>query len=112
MTAALEPNIADIYRRLGLTDNALRTIATSRPQRDVYYVCKEMGQRSFSLPFGPRCLGAFARNTSEDHAAMDAILAQEGIEGFPAAWYHYLGDGEAATFLARGAYGEAAGCDL
>ena len=53
MTAALEPNIADIYRRLGLTDNALRTIATSRPQRDVYYMCKELGQRTFSLPLGP-----------------------------------------------------------
>ena len=47
MTAALEPNIAEIYYRLGLTDNAMRTIATSRPQRDVYYACKEMGQRQF-----------------------------------------------------------------
>ena len=63
MTAALEPNIADIYRRLGLTDNALRTIATSRPQRDVYYVCKELGQRTFSLPLGPLALACLARNT-------------------------------------------------
>ena len=38
MTAAMEPRIADIFRQLGLTDNALRTIATSRPQRDVYYL--------------------------------------------------------------------------
>ena len=53
MTAAMEPDIADIYLRLGLTENALRTIATSRPQRDVYYMCKELGQRSFSLPLGP-----------------------------------------------------------
>jgi type IV secretory pathway VirB4 component len=36
MTAALEPEIAQIFAKLGLTENALRTIATSRPQRDVY----------------------------------------------------------------------------
>ena len=87
MTAALEPNIADIYRRLGLTDTALRTIATRRPQRDVYYVCKELGQRTFSLPLGPRGLAAMARNSASDHVLMDALLAREGIEGFAAAWY-------------------------
>ena len=107
MTAALEPNIRDIFRRLGLTDNALRTIATSRPQRDVYYFCKELGQRTFSLPLGPRGLLALARNSAADHALMDALMAREGPEGFAAAWYRYHGDDEAATVLERGAYGEA-----
>ena len=36
--AALEPNITDIYQRLGLTMNAIHTIATGRPQRDIYYL--------------------------------------------------------------------------
>src|SRR3989454_10799563 len=52
MPSALEPNIADIYRRMGLTWNAIRTIATARPQRDVYYACTELGQRLFHLPLG------------------------------------------------------------
>ena len=87
-----------------MTENALRTIATSRPQRDVYYACKEMGQRSFSLPLGPRGLLAMARNSIEDHCLMDTLVAQEGIEGFPAAWYRYHGDEEAATVLERSAH--------
>ena len=107
MTAALEPNIRDIFRRLGLTDNALRTIATSRPQRDVYYFCKELGQRTFSLPLGPRGLLAMARIQRRRSRLMDALMAREGPEGFAAAWYRYLGDEEAATVLERGAHGEA-----
>ena len=53
MTAAMEPRHCGHLHAAGLTTNALRTIATSRPQRDVYYMCKELGQRSFSLPLGP-----------------------------------------------------------
>ena len=101
MTAALEPNIADIYRRLGLTDTALRTIATSRPQRDVYYVCKELGQRTFSLPLGPLALACLARNTVDDHALMDALLAQEGPEGFAARWLEVHGFQEEAHDVER-----------
>ena len=99
MTAALEPNIADIYLRLGLTENALRTIATSRPQRDVYYMCKELGQRTFSLPLGPLGVSCLASNTAEDHALMDAIMAQEGIEGFAAQWLDVHGFHEEARYV-------------
>ena len=100
MTAAMEPNIADIFRQLGLTDNALRTIATSRPQRDVYYFCKELGQRSFSLPLGPLGLACLASNTVEDHVLMDALLAQEGTEGFAARWLDVHGFHEEARYVA------------
>ena len=92
---------------LGVDDFALRTIATSRPQRDVYYACKEMGPRSFSLPLGPRGVLAMAANTASDHELMDALLAREGPEGFAAAWYRYHGDDEAATVLERSAHGAA-----
>ena len=97
MTAALEPNIRDIFRRLGLTDNALRTIATSRPQRDVYYFCKELGQRTFSLPLGPRGLAGMARNTRR-RSLLSWMRSWhgKGPEGFAAAWYRYHGDDEAA----------------
>jgi type IV secretion system protein VirB4 len=86
MPAALEPNIAAIYTRLGLTPQAIRTIATSRPQRDVYYACTELGQRLFHLPLGPLALACLARNSADDHALIDEGLTHEGREGFTAAW--------------------------
>ena len=98
-TAAMEPAIAEIYMRLGLTTNALRTIATSRPQRDVYYMCKELGQRTFSLPLGPLGLECLASNTVEDHVLMEALLAQEGIEGFAARWLDVHGFHEEAQYV-------------
>src|SRR5439155_23734484 len=78
MPAAMEPNIAAIYARMGLTPQAIRTIATARPQRDVYYACTELGQRLFHLPFHDIALACLARNTAAAHALMDALLAQEG----------------------------------
>lgn len=89
--SALEPNIYDIYARMGLADNAIHQIATARPQRDVYYSCRETGQILFSLPLAPMILASIARNRAEDHAQMDTLLAQEGREGFAAAWYRHTG---------------------
>ncbi len=104
MPAALEPNIAEIYLRLGLTMNAIRTIATARPQRDVYYACTELGQRLFSLPLGPLALACLARNRAEDHALMDTILAREGREGFAIAMAMIRGGrrGPTARFFPTG----------
>jgi type IV secretory pathway VirB4 component len=99
MKSALEPNIAAIYTRLGLTMNAIRTIATSRPQRDVYYACTELGQRLFHLPLGPVALACVAQNRAEDHALMDTLLAQEGREGFAAAWLRAHDFPEEATYV-------------
>src|SRR5215471_10662557 len=96
MPAALEPNIAAIYTRMGLTSTAIRTIATARPQRDVYYACTELGQRLFHLPLGPLALACLARNRAEDHALMDRLLAEEGREGFAAAWFRTHGFAEEA----------------
>ncbi len=91
MKAALEPNIQAIYERMGLTSTAIRQIATARPQRDVYYACSELGQRLFHLPLSPLSLACLARNRAEDHALMDTLLAQEGQEGFAAAWLRTQG---------------------
>jgi type IV secretion system protein VirB4 len=99
MPAALEPNIAAIYGRLGLTMNAIRTIATARPQRDVYYACTELGQRLFHLPLGPLTLACVARNSAADHTLMDTLRAQEGREGFAAAWFRTHGYEEEATYV-------------
>src|SRR5947209_5385299 len=101
MKSAREPNIAAIYTRLGLSANAIMTIATGRPQRDVYYACTELGQRLFHLPLGPLSLACVARNDAADHALMDTMLAQEGREGFAAAWLHAQGFPEEATYVAE-----------
>ena len=73
----------------GLTENALRTIATSRPQRDVYYACKEMGQRSFSLPLGPRGVLAWPQYRVPIMRSWMRCWPRKGPEGFAAAWYRY-----------------------
>jgi len=99
MPAAMEPNIAAIYTRMGLTPQAIRTIATARPQRDVYYACTELGQRLFHLPLQEIALACLARNTAADHALMDALLAQEGREGFAAAWLRTHGFAKEATYV-------------
>jgi type IV secretory pathway VirB4 component len=89
--AALEEDIGKIYRRMGLTDNAIRTIAVGRPQRDVFYHAREYGQRLVSLPFGEFELDCLARNSAEDHELMEKILEREGREGFAAAWLRACG---------------------
>ena len=102
MPAALEPNIAAIYTRMGLTSTAIRTIATARPQRDVYYACTELGQRLFHLPLGQLALACLARNRAEDHALMETIMATEGREGFAAAWLRAQGFAKEATYVEDG----------
>ena len=91
MPAALEPNVAAIYARMGVTPTAIRTIATARPQRDVYYACTELGQRLFTLPLGPLALACLAQNNIEDHVLMDELLTREGPEGFARAWLQAQG---------------------
>jgi type IV secretion system protein VirB4 len=99
MPAAMEPNIAAIYTRMGLTPQAIRTIATARPQQDVYYACTELGQRLFHLPLGRVALACVARNRAEDHALMDRLLEEEGREGFAAAWFRAQGFAEEAKYV-------------
>jgi type IV secretion system protein TrbE len=99
MPSAMEPNIAAIYERMGLTANAIRLIATARPQRDVYYQCTELGQRLFHLPLGPLALACLARNRASDHVLMDKLLAEEGKEGFAAAWLRAQGFVEEADHV-------------
>ena len=86
---ALQKKIREIYEEMGLPDNAMRTIASLRPQRDVLYDHEELGRRAFSLPLGPFELDCLARNSAEDHALFDTILAQEGREGFTAAYLRH-----------------------
>jgi len=101
---ALEAESLAIYQRMGLTSTAIRQIATARPQRDVYYYCRETGQRLFHVPLDPLTLDCVARNRAEDHALMDRLLAQEGPEGFAAAWLRANNSEEEATYVEQ--YGQ------
>ena len=99
MAEATEPDITAIYQRLGLTTGAIREVARLPAQRDVYYYCKEMGQRPLSLPHGPLAVNCFASNTAEDHRDMNDILAQEGPERFAPAWFRRHGFEEEARYV-------------
>jgi type IV secretion system protein VirB4 len=96
---ALEQDSMAIYQRMGLTSTAIRQIATARPQRDVYYYCRETGQRLFHLPLDPMMLACVARNRAEDHDLMDRLLVQDGPEGFAAAWFRAHNFLEEATYV-------------
>ena len=60
-------------------------------------VCPELGQRRFTLPLGPLTL--VARNSAEDHALVDRLLAEEGREGFAAAWLRAQGFDKEAQYV-------------
>jgi type IV secretory pathway VirB4 component len=93
---AMEQHIHAAYVEMGLTDTAIQTIATSSPQRDVYYAHEELGQRLLALPHGRFTLDCIARNGKADHELMDRLLQQEGREGFGAAWFRHHGYDTAA----------------
>lgn len=88
---ASKPSIRAIYRKLGLEDPAIDTIARMRPRRDVYYELRELGERPLALHFPRVILDCIARNTAEDHRLIDEILQKEGREGFPTAWMRHHG---------------------
>jgi type IV secretion system protein TrbE len=91
---ASKPTIRAIYQKIGLEDTAIDQIAVMRPQREVYYQLREMGQRPCALYFPPVVLDCIARNTEADHRLIDEILAKEGPEGFRDGWLRHHGYGD------------------
>jgi type IV secretory pathway VirB4 component len=100
-SAARKPALAAVYERMGFNAAEIAMIASLRPQRDCYYTNELLGKRPFSLYLSPLLLSIMARNTAEDHDAMDLILAQEGPQGFAPAWLRAQGFPDAATSLAE-----------
>jgi type IV secretory pathway VirB4 component len=97
---AMHKHSRAVYDEMGLPENAIQTIALLSPQRDVLYDHEELGRRAFSLPLGPFELDCLARNDAEDHELFDKILAQEGPEGFTAAYLRHRGWEEEAYAVA------------
>jgi type IV secretion system protein TrbE len=96
---ARTPQMAAVYRRLGFNDAEIYLISTARPQRDFYYSAELVGKRLYSLHLSPLVLALLSRNTQEDHALMDTILAQEGRERFAPAWLRAQGFPAAAAHM-------------
>jgi type IV secretory pathway VirB4 component len=97
--AAMAPELASIYARLGLNEEEIRLVATARPQRDYYYTCEQYGKRLFHLPLSPLLLAMIGRNRAEDHEAMDQLLAQVGPTEFSEAWLRKEGYPDAAESI-------------
>jgi type IV secretion system protein VirB4 len=98
---AMTPALRMVYAHFGLTETEMQMLATARPTQDLYYSCQELGKRLFHLKLSPFILDCLARNSEADHARMDELLAQEGREGFAAAWLRQHGYDAAATMLER-----------
>jgi type IV secretory pathway VirB4 component len=96
---ASKPTIRAIYRKMGLEDTAIDQIAVMRPQREIYYQLREMGERPCALHFPKIVLDAIARNTADDHRLIEEILLKEGPEGFAAGWLRHHGYEEDAHAL-------------
>jgi type IV secretory pathway VirB4 component len=97
--AARTPKMAAIYEQMGFNSAEISMIASLRPQRDLYYANDLVGKRSCSLLLSPLILALCARNTQEDHALMDEVLAKHGREGFAAAWLETQRFPEQAAWL-------------
>lgn len=96
---ALEPQIAALYRRFGLSDRQLEILSSAVPKRD-YYLQTRGGSRLFELGVGPVALAFCAASGRTDQADIDEVLARAGARDFPAAWLQRRGLAWAAE-LAR-----------
>jgi type IV secretory pathway VirB4 component len=101
---ACTPQTGKVYDLFGLTTAEKQLIATARPYRDIYYVCRERGRRLVQLPLSRFILDCIARNSDEDHALMDEMLQKYGREDFPRAWLREHGYGDVVVSTGGNAY--------
>ncbi len=87
---AFEPQIAETYHRFGLNERQIGIVAHAMPKRD-YYCQSRRGNRLFALGLGEVTLAFTATSSKTDQAAISAILADHGRDGFAAAWLRHRG---------------------
>ena len=95
---AIEPQITAIYRRFGLNDRQIQILARATPKRD-YYCQSRRGNRLFELGLGDAALAFTAASAKSDQAVIEKILAEQGRNGFVAAWLTHRGVGWAAELI-------------
>jgi type IV secretion system protein VirB4 len=87
---ALIRQISGIYRRFGLNDRQIEILSPATPKRE-YYGQSRRGNRVFELGLSEVALAFTAASSKTDQAAIAAIVATEGREGFAAAWLRARG---------------------
>ncbi len=95
---AVEPQITAIYRRFGLNDRQIEILARATPKRD-YYCQSRRGNRLFELGLGDVALAFCAASSKADQVLIGQVLAENGREGFAAAWLRRRGHAWAAELL-------------
>ena len=95
---AIEPQITAIYRRFGLNDRQIEILSRARPKRD-YYCQSRRGNRLFELGLSEVALALCAASSKTDQAAIEAILAEHGRDGFLSAWLRARDVGWAADLI-------------
>ena len=95
---AIEPQITAIYRRFGLNDRQIEILARAAPQRD-YYCQSRRGNRLFELGLSEVGLALCAASSKSDQAAIEAVLAEHGRDGFLSAWLGRRGVDWAADLI-------------
>ena len=87
---AIEPQILAVYRRFGLNDRQIEIIARATPKRD-YYCQSRRGNRLFELGLGEIALAFTAASSKTDQAVISRTVAEQGRDGFAAAWLRQKG---------------------
>lgn len=95
---AIEPQITTIYRRFGLNDRQIEILSRATPKRD-YYCQSRRGNRLFELGLSEVALALCAASSKTDQAAIEAILAEHGRDGFLSAWLRARDVGWAADII-------------
>lgn len=95
---AIEPQITTIYRRFGMNDRQIEILSRATPKRD-YYCQSRRGNRLFELGLSEVALALCAASSKTDQAAIEAILAEHGRDGFLPAWLRARDVGWAADLI-------------
>ncbi|AZO25045.1 conjugal transfer protein TrbE [Mesorhizobium sp. M1E.F.Ca.ET.045.02.1.1] len=82
---AVEPQITAIYRRFGLSDRQIEILARATPKRD-YYCQSRRGNRLFELALSEVGLALCTASSKTDQALIASVAAENGRDGFLAAW--------------------------
>ncbi|MGH6970203.1 MAG: conjugal transfer protein TrbE, partial [Caulobacteraceae bacterium] len=95
---AIEPQIAAVSRRFGLSERQIELLAQAIPKRD-YYCQSRRGSRLFELGLGPLALALTAASSKADQAKIAETLQAHGRDGFAAGWLSCRGLPWAADLL-------------
>ncbi len=81
-----------------MNDRQIEILSRATPKRD-YYCQSRRGNRLFELGLSEVALALCAASSKSDQAAIEAILAEQGRDGFLPAWLRARDVGWAADLI-------------